>query len=113
MTDFTALKDLVEQGNASFDAKTAQLEARLADIETKASRPRGSFANKSDQSGLIGMEVKKLIQFFETGEGLDRKGITSTGTGAAGGFALPEVIDITIMDQLRNISPIRNAAIRP
>lgn len=106
------LKNLIIQGNetiVSVQKKNADLEARLAEIETKANRP-GGMANKSDASGLIGMDAKKLVQFFETGEGLDRKGVTSTGTGAAGGFALPVEIDRTILDQLRNISPIRQIA---
>jgi HK97 family phage major capsid protein len=113
MADMSELKSLLVQGNetiAEVQKKNAELEARLAEVETKANRPGGSFAIQSSEPGLIGAEVKKLIQFFETGEGLDRKGITSTGTGAAGGFALPEVIDTTIMDQLRSISPIRQIA---
>lgn len=107
------IKSLIIEGNESITAvkaKVSDLETRLTEVETKANRPGGSFANRAEQTSLLATEVKKLHQFFETGEGLDRKGITSTGTGAAGGFALPEVIDNTILDQLRSISPIRQIA---
>lgn len=110
---FDEIKSLVVQGNESIEAvktKVSDLETRLTEVETKANRPGSTFVNRAEQSGALATEIKKLHQFFETGEGLDRKGITSTGTGAAGGFALPEVIDRTILDQLRNISPIRQIA---
>lgn len=113
MADISELKSLLVQGNETIEAvktQVAALEGRLAEVETKANRPGAGFTARTEEIGVLGLEVKKLIQFFETGEGLDRKGITSTGTGAAGGFALPEVIDTTILDQLRNISPIRQIA---
>lgn len=110
---FDEIKSLIVQGNENIDAvksQVAALETRLTEVETKANRPGGGFTIASKDASPLKAEVKRLAQFFETGEGLDRKGITSTGTGAAGGFALPEVIDGTILDQLRNISPIRQIA---
>lgn len=113
MADISELKSLLIQGNENIEAvktQVAALEGRIAEVETKANRPGAGFTITTKEPTLLNTEVKKLVQFFETGEGLDRKGITSTGTGAAGGFALPEVIDTTILDQLRNISPIRQIA---
>lgn len=110
---FDEIKCLILQGNESIEAvksQVAAMETRLADVETKSNRPAGTFANRAEKSGILATEIKKLHQFFETGDGLERKGITSTGTGSAGGFALPEVIDSTILDQLRSISPIRQIA---
>lgn len=110
---FDEIKSLIVQGNETIDAvktQVATLETRLTEVETKANRPGSGFTIATKEPTLLNAEIKKLHNFFETGEGLDRKGITSTGTGAAGGFALPEVIDSTILDQLRNISPIRQIA---
>ena len=111
--DMTELKTIIETGNAVIaesHKKTLDLEKRLAEMETKANRPRAGYANIETDTAPLFDGTKKLIDFFETGEGLSRKGVTSTGTGAAGGFALPEEIDTVIMDQLRNISPIRQIA---
>lgn len=110
---FDEIKSLIVQGNETIDAvktQVATLETRLTEVETKANRPGSGFTIATKEPTLLNAEIKKLHNFFETGEGLDRKWITSTGTGAAGGFALPEVIDSTILDQLRNISPIRQIA---
>lgn len=58
----------------------------------------------------LGDEARQLRSFFETGEGLERRDILATGTGAQGGFALPELISRTIQDQVLNLSPIRQIA---
>jgi HK97 family phage major capsid protein len=85
------------------------LQKRLDDMELKTNRPRNSLGRGADSEAKT-QAVENLKTFFETGEGLERRGVTSTGTGAAGGFALPEEIDSMILDQLRNISPIRQIA---
>lgn len=102
------IKQLILDGNETILAvkeKTDKLEGRLADVETKAARPRASGVVAND----IALEAKKLREFCETGEGLERKGI-NTGTGSEGGFALPKQISDTIQDQLLNVSPIRQIA---
>lgn len=105
------LKALIEKGNdqiAETAQKAADLETRLAAIETKSSRPR-ALGNGGEQSPLV-IEAKKLAQFCETGEGLERKASLNTGTGAEGGFALPKQISDTVQDQLISVSPIRQIA---
>lgn len=112
MTDYRELVSLLEKGNetiAEVKAKNKELEARLADVETKANRP-GQPAGNRDDATPFKVEAKKLVTFFETGEGLERKDIFATGTGAQGGFALPELISRTIQDQIINVSPIRQIA---
>lgn len=103
------IKQLILDGNQTIEAvkgKQEQLEARLADVETKAGRPRAAGA--APQSDIL-IEAKKLRLFCETGEGLERKAI-NTATGSEGGFALPTQISAVIQDQLLNVSPIRQIA---
>jgi HK97 family phage major capsid protein len=106
------IKSLIEEGNKTIVAvktKTDDLESRLANIETKTNRP-GGFVSRADDRTPFKTEAKKLANFLETGEGLERKDILATGTGAQGGFALPELISRTIQDQILNVSPIRQIA---
>ena len=111
MDPIEEIKTLVIKGNDRFEEvgkRVEQLEQRLNDAETKAARPRGIGAPEGRSSVLV-TEAKALATFLETGEGLSRKAI-NTGTGAAGGFALPEEISRVVQDQLINISPIRQIA---
>jgi len=106
------LKPLIEEGNRTITAtaqKAADLEARLAAIETKGNRPGRAGADSAEPSALI-LEAKTLRQFCETGEGLERKASINTGTGSEGGFALPRQLPDTVTDQLFNVSPIRRIA---
>jgi HK97 family phage major capsid protein len=52
----------------------------------------------------LGDEARQLRAFFETGEGLERRDILATGTGAQGGFALPELISRTVQDQVQQVN---------
>jgi HK97 family phage major capsid protein len=98
--------------------KMDEIERRLADLETK-SQPRdrripmldgkADGVDSGETRDLIA-EARQLKTFFQTGEGLERRDMLSTGTGAQGGFALPEQISRTILDQLINVSPIRQIA---
>lgn len=68
-----------------------------------------------DGDGSILNQARQFRTFLETGEGLRRqageqRAILATGTGAQGGFALPEILSRTIQDQLINVSPIRAIA---
>lgn len=102
------IKSLIIEGNeniAEIKSRVDQLEGRIAETETKAARPRG-VAGKGNG---LSVEAKSLVQFFDSGEGLARKGINET-TGSAGGFALPEEISRVVQDQLIDVSPIRSIA---
>lgn len=118
----------VELGAASeavmhaLDAIRQEKDSRTA-LGSRDPRPQGGDPRRPNINGRasgvdygpepdrsLAAEVRKLHGFFETGEGLERRAITSIGAGAAGGFALPEVIDNVILDQLRTYSPIRSIA---
>lgn len=106
------LLPMIEQGNKTIEEtakKTADLESRLAAFETKSNRPGLTSTGGAEPSALV-IEAKKLKQFCETGEGLERKASINTGTGSEGGFALPKQLSDTIQDQLQSVSPIRSIA---
>lgn len=110
--DFADLKPLIEEGNKSIAAtaqKAADLEARLAAVETKNGRPGYVSAGGAEPSALM-LEAKRLRQFCETGGGLERKAGINTATGSEGGFALPRQLSDAITDQLFTVSPIRRIA---
>lgn len=97
--------------------KMEDLDRRLSELESFAPRHRRPYlpdvsAHAEDDGNRrdLKSEAKQLRSFFETGEGLERRDVLATGTGAQGGFALPELISRTIQDQLINVSPIRQIA---
>lgn len=114
--------ETIEESLKTIEERTDRipnLEQRLSDMETRFNRPRRpSFFEDGTASGVdngeekrdLSTEAKQLRTFFETGDGLERRDIMATGTGAQGGFALPELISRTIQDQIINVSPIRQIA---
>ncbi len=110
--------------NAELD-RLSDLKKRLEDVETRSARPgagdggerpqetrqaaehRAAFAawmrNPTDPQVM--MSLKQKEKALET-----RAAQVVTSSGAAGGFALPEVIEQTIARLTRDISPIRQIA---
>lgn len=110
--------DLAATLKAKHDAELAQkaLEARLAEIETKANRPGATAAAQ------IHAEEHKsaFIDFMRKGTNggamdrlydLQQKAAdVRTSTGASGGFALPKEIADQVYKMILDISPIRSIA---
>jgi HK97 family phage major capsid protein len=105
-----AIEAALAQIEQKASADLAALSRRFEQMEIKLARPGAGFGGAAERRGSLQMEAKQLRAFFETGEGLERKDIMATGTGAQGGFALPEEINRTVLDQLIAISPIRQIA---
>jgi HK97 family phage major capsid protein len=91
------------------------LEARLAEIETKVGRPGGPVsAAAADEhkaafldymrKGANGGADQRLFSLQE------KAADVRVAVGASGGFALPKVIAAQIMQQIQDISPIRQIA---
>lgn len=83
-----------------------QLQDRLDQIETAANRPGGVF--KQGDNGLTEAKTQ-MVNFLRTGRGLEEKQMQGN-IGPQGGFAVPEQLDNTVLDQLVNISPVRSVA---
>src|SRR6056297_41176 len=107
MDQIDEIKTLVTEGTDKFLGKAAELSDRLDQIETRANRPGAPAAGKG--APLV-EEAKSLRDFFETGEGLERKAGINTVNATEGGHALPQQISATVQDQLFNVSPIRRIA---
>lgn len=112
------LEDAHDAVMAVFDAISFEMDQRGA-TGNRGPRPHGGSvkrpaydAGEVRTGGDHDLEVgaRQLRQFFETGEGLERRDILATGTGAQGGYALPRQISETVQDQLINVSPIRQIA---
>lgn len=111
-------KDLADNFKAKQDAelKAAALEKRLADMETKASRP--GAAAQQDQADLE--HKTAFLDFMRKGQNgnamnalydLQEKATdVRVATPASGGFALPKQIATEITKQILDISPIRSLA---
>lgn len=110
--------DLASTLSAKQTAELAQksLEARLAEVETKANRPGAAADAKSGAD-----EYKETFVAFIRNPGnptlqqkmydMQAKAVdVRTSTGASGGFALPELIATDIAKQVQDISPIRQIA---
>lgn len=81
------------------------LKARLEDLEIKANRPRGGMAGSD-----VSAEVKRaFVRSMLTGQGMDTRAMSGT-EGPAGGWAVPREITSIVMNQLRDISPVRSVA---
>lgn len=109
------LAKTLEEKQAAELAQKA-IDDRLAEIETKASRP-GALGNKTEQTD----EYKEaFIAFIRQPHNpanqskmyeLQQKATdVRTSTNASGGYALPEVISTDIAKQVQDISPIRSIA---
>jgi HK97 family phage major capsid protein len=105
--------------------RLSELKKRLEDVETRAARPGfgdgGERAHESRQATehrqafaawmrnptdpQVMMNLKQKEKALET-----RAAQVVTSSGAAGGFALPEVVEQTIARLTRDISPIRQIA---
>lgn len=108
--------DLASTLKAKQDAELAQkaLESRLAEVETKANRPGAAKEKATDEY------KSAFIDFIRnpTNPSLQQKMYelqskatdVRTGTGASGGFALPEKIALDIARVVQDISPIRTIA---
>ncbi len=83
-----------------------QLTERLDQIETAANRPGSNF--KQGDKGLTEAKTQ-MVNFLRTGHGLEEKQMQGN-VGAQGGFAVPEQLDNSVLDQLVNISPVRSVA---
>jgi HK97 family phage major capsid protein len=110
--------DLADTLKAKQDAELAQaaIDKRLAEVETKASRPGGLEAK-----GEAADEYKEAFVAFIRNPGnptlqakmyeLQAKATdVRTSTAGSGGYALPEVISTDIAKQVQDISPIRSIA---
>lgn len=109
--------DLAATLKAKQDAELAQkaLERRLAEVETAASRARTlkgdnepdehkaaflEFVRKGDQNGAAG----KLFELQTKATDV------RVSAAASGGYALPKVIAANILQQVQDVSPIRQIA---
>jgi HK97 family phage major capsid protein len=130
------LEEKLARINASLD-ELAEIKKRLEAAETRAARPGGAGAregadtetpeqrnyrklflrwarNPSDPGRQ--MELRTAQKALESKAQVDEDGFETravqvvTSTGAAGGFALPEVIERTIARLSVDISPIRQIA---
>jgi len=110
--------DLAATFKAKQDIELAQkaLEARLADIETKANRPgaTGAAAKAAEEhksafidfmrKGTNGGAMERLYDIQTTAADV------RTSTGASGGFALPKEIADQVYKMILDLSPIRSIA---
>lgn len=82
--------------------------AKMREVEAKAARPVGDDAERAAV-----LEAKNAFgDYARTGriaEGFEAKSV-STAVNADGGFALPKIIDPTIVNRLVDISPVRAVA---
>ena len=112
----------LEKGKDDFLSKTEvetinqkldEVSDRLKEAELNISRP-GVYTGKDDKDTLKSEHEKAFEHYFKTGEvgklvDLQAKA-HSIGTDAAGGYAVPEVIDRAITDRLVEVSPMRQLA---
>lgn len=109
--------DLAATLKAKQDEELARksLEKRLADIEAKGNRPGTASGAEFDaehksafidfmRKGANGGAMERLFALQEKATDV------RVATGASGGFALPKVIAQTILQQVQDISPIRQIA---
>lgn len=104
--------------NADLD-KFSELKERVEELEASASAPGApgtqkeqakALAMKAFRGFLAGdMEARAQVLEIAEKEGLDVKAI-NIGTGSDGGVAVPEVISQDIMQEVVDISPIRQIA---
>lgn len=90
--------------------RLAKLEDQRELAETRAARPgvgateRGSRQSPDDQKGIT-----EFKNFLKRGTPMETK-LTQVAVGSDGGFALPEIIDRFIDNQLLAINPMRQLA---
>ena len=93
------------EGIEAMTKTMGEMKARLEDLEIKANRPRGGIGGRSENS-----EVKTaFVNAMLTGQGIEAKAMSGT-EGPKGGFAVPTEITNIVMNQLRDISPVRSVA---
>lgn len=93
------------EGVEALTKTMGELKNRLDEIETKANRPRGGIGGSD-----VSAEVKRaFVRSMLTGQGMDTKAMSGT-EGPAGGWAVPREITNIVMNQLRDVSPVRSVA---
>ncbi len=82
--------------------------AKMREVEAKAARPVGDDAERAAT-----LEAKSAFADYarsgRIADGYDAKSV-STAVNADGGFALPKIIDPTMINRLVDISPVRSVA---
>lgn len=115
MLDTNELKALILEGNENMQKKAAALEARLADVETKANRPGSSFAAKAGTTPAAKEHLDAFTAFLRAPKdteikaqlaAIERKA-ASGATDPAGGFLIPEVILGPLLRRVAAGNPLR------
>jgi HK97 family phage major capsid protein len=105
--------------NAELEAKAqkwseevSKLQARIDELEKKGNRFNGNQAN--EQEALKAEHKAAFVRWMRKGKedglrDLERKALNVT-TDAEGGYAVPENLDRTVLNLLKNVSPMRQLA---
>lgn len=113
--DITEIMRRMESGidefKGSYGSRMAEVEASLRHLEKKANRPGAEAYNDNPDSAEHKSAYGKFLRKgLDAGLGdLEAKAMNIT-TSADGGYALPEEIDRTVDELLRNRSSIRSIA---
>lgn len=104
-TKFSQFRDENEKALAGLTEQVGELDGiktRLDEMEAKSNR-HGGAVDTEDAEYKTGFE-----QYIRKGDasGIEHKAV-NTGTGAEGGFALPNGDDLALLDRLRDVNPMR------
>ena len=111
MDPMNEIKDLVEQGNESFEAKTGELAERLSAIETTLGRPGAPMmdakqSNPHADAFTAWLRAPKDTHTKASLSEVERK--TASGlTDSAGGFIVPEIIAGPLNTRARDANTLR------
>jgi HK97 family phage major capsid protein len=111
----TKIETLSDQANKGFESVTERLEA----LEAQADRPKAGAASKEEKHHLEAFKAwlrqprndatRHALAQAEADFHRDEKTV-QTGSGAAGGFAVPAEIDRRIEHRVRQLNPFRRLA---
>lgn len=123
MTDFSTIKQAVDQTGQAFDefkktglARIDALQERVEELESKGASPgrTGGAETKEQAEHMRAFKAWMRAPFNERAKqdlaqveaDVERKAVT-IGSGAAGGYALPEILDKEIERRVRQLNPFR------
>lgn len=115
MTTLEDIKVLVEAVDSHYTTKSAELERRIAAVETKANRPGGGFTAKAAETPEAKEHLDAFTAFLRAPKdqevkaqlaAIERK-TASGATDPAGGFLVPEVILGPLLRRVSSGNPLR------